>query len=126
MASQTCRIIVHGMVQDVETYLWAGNVLRLYNSTRLLNQTGLGMKQREVSRISAFDAKTHLSQLLRQAEQGRPITITRHGKPVARLVPIDKSSSMGAGDLIRAFRRVRQTIGKPLKIKHMIREGRKY
>jgi prevent-host-death family protein len=84
------------------------------------------MKQRDDSQVNAFDAKTHLSQLLREAEQGRSITITRHGKPVARLVPMDTSSGLEAGELITAFRCVRQAGGKPLKVKHLIREGRKY
>jgi prevent-host-death family protein len=84
------------------------------------------MKQRDDSQVNAFDAKTHLSQLLRQAEQGRSITITRHGKPVARLVPIDTPSRAEATQLITAFRGVRQAAGKPLKVKQLIREGRKY
>ena len=84
------------------------------------------MKQRDDSQVNAFDAKTHLSQLLRQAEQGRSITITRHGKPVARLVPIDTPSSAEALELIPAFRGVRQAAGKPLKVRQLIREGRKY
>lgn len=32
------------------------------------------------------EAKAKLGQLVRDAEQGRPIVITRHGKPVAALV----------------------------------------
>lgn len=37
--------------------------------------------------IGAFEAKTHLSQLLRDAEGGIETIITVRGKPVARLVP---------------------------------------
>ena len=37
--------------------------------------------------MGAFAAKTHLPELLRRVEQGESITITKHGKPVARLVP---------------------------------------
>jgi prevent-host-death family protein len=37
--------------------------------------------------IGAFEAKTHLSKLLDRAEAGETITITKHGRPVARLVP---------------------------------------
>jgi len=37
--------------------------------------------------IGAFEAKTHLSRLLEEAEQGYQITITKRGKPVARLIP---------------------------------------
>lgn len=37
--------------------------------------------------IGAFEAKTHLSELLAAAEAGESVTITRRGVPVARLVP---------------------------------------
>jgi len=36
---------------------------------------------------SVHEAKTHLSRLLDQVEQGEEIVIVRHGKPAARLVP---------------------------------------
>ena len=36
--------------------------------------------------IGIFEAKTHLSSLLDEVEKGGEITITRHGKPVAKLV----------------------------------------
>ncbi len=37
--------------------------------------------------IQASEAKTHLPQLLDDVERGDTILITRHGKPIARLVP---------------------------------------
>jgi prevent-host-death family protein len=37
--------------------------------------------------IGAFEAKNKLGQLLDLVEQGEEITITRHGKEIARLVP---------------------------------------
>lgn len=37
--------------------------------------------------IPVFEAKTRLSELLQQAQQGEEIVITRHGVPMARLVP---------------------------------------
>ena len=37
--------------------------------------------------VGAFEAKTHLSELLNRVEQGEHVTITKHGRPVARLVP---------------------------------------
>lgn len=39
--------------------------------------------------IGAFEAKTHLSELLAAAEAGESVTITRRGQPVARLVPVN-------------------------------------
>jgi prevent-host-death family protein len=37
--------------------------------------------------VGAFEAKTHFAQLLERVQRGEEITITRRGKPVARLVP---------------------------------------
>ena len=38
--------------------------------------------------ISVSDAKAQLTDLVRRAEAGDKIVLTRHGQPVARLVPI--------------------------------------
>ena len=38
--------------------------------------------------IGAYEAKTHLPRLLDRVSRGESLTITRHGKPVARLVPV--------------------------------------
>lgn len=37
--------------------------------------------------VGAFDAKTHLSTLLERVARGEEVVITKHGKPVARLIP---------------------------------------
>ncbi len=37
--------------------------------------------------IQASEAKTHLPQLLDDVERGETLIITRHGRPIARLVP---------------------------------------
>jgi prevent-host-death family protein len=56
--------------------------------------------------IGAFEAKNKLGMLLDRVESGEEIIITRHGKPVARLVPnatrIDKLQACAALDRIRA------------------------
>jgi prevent-host-death family protein len=38
--------------------------------------------------VNIHEAKTHLSRLLKQVEQGEEITIARHGKPIAKIVAI--------------------------------------
>lgn len=38
--------------------------------------------------VSLYDAKTHLSELVERAARGEEITITKSGKPKARLVPL--------------------------------------
>jgi prevent-host-death family protein len=37
--------------------------------------------------IQASDAKTHLPQILDEVERGKTVRITRHGRPIARIVP---------------------------------------
>jgi prevent-host-death family protein len=46
--------------------------------------------------IGLFEAKTHLSELIARAERGEEVVITRHNKPVARLVPIGRPLGDGA------------------------------
>lgn len=56
--------------------------------------------------IGAFEAKNTLGSLLDRVEHGEEILITRHGKPVARLVPnsgrIDRAPAHAAAKRIRA------------------------
>ncbi len=57
--------------------------------------------------VSAYDAKTHLPKLLERAQQGESFVITRHGKPVARLIPIDRSDDEAVAialDRVRVIR----------------------
>jgi prevent-host-death family protein len=55
--------------------------------------------------IGAFEAKNKLGMLLDRVESGDEIVITRHGKPIARLVPnatrIDQLQARAALDRIR-------------------------
>ena len=38
--------------------------------------------------VSVHEAKTHLSRLLEAVTSGEAVLIARHGRPVARLVPV--------------------------------------
>ena len=49
-------------------------------------------------RVSAVQAKTQLADCLRKAEAGEPVIITRHGKPVAALVAVDRVAFARPGD----------------------------
>jgi prevent-host-death family protein len=42
--------------------------------------------------IGAYEAKTHLPALLEPVARGDRITITKHGRPIARLAPIQRST----------------------------------
>jgi prevent-host-death family protein len=50
--------------------------------------------------IGAFDAKTHLSRLLRETRAGKSFIITQRGKAVAELRPIEPAPVRGKwGDM---------------------------
>ncbi len=59
--------------------------------------------------INLFDAKNRLSALVDQVEAGQEVTITRRGKPVARLVPVMAESARGR-EVVRKLRALRQGI----------------
>lgn len=42
----------------------------------------------EIAEIGAFEAKTKLSALLAQVEQGRSFYITKHGRRIAEVKPV--------------------------------------
>jgi prevent-host-death family protein len=73
--------------------------------------------------VGSYEAKTHLPQLIDRVLQGETVQITRHGVPVANLVPIDKK--LTSIDVIRKLRQFRK--GKTLEgisAKTLISEGR--
>jgi len=74
---------------------------------------------------SAYEAKTHLSELLRRVEKGESITITKYGVPIARLVPMAEEGKRDVADVIAAIQELRKgvTLG-GLSIREMIEEGR--
>jgi len=53
-------------------------------------------------RVGVHEAKTHLSRLLHEVENGAEITVVRGGRPVARIVGIGDSST--AADSYGMFR----------------------
>lgn len=78
--------------------------------------------------VQASDAKTHLLQLLDAVERGETIVITRHGRPIARLVPEAErrqAEIRAAIDAIKALRRTGPKISAE-EIRALINEGRKY
>ena len=40
--------------------------------------------------IGAFEAKTHFSKILEQVERGDDFIITKRGKPVAKITPVEQ------------------------------------
>lgn len=58
--------------------------------------------------IAASEAKTHLPQLLDEVERGETLVITRHGRPIARLVPEHDRRQDEIGSVIDAIRNRRR------------------
>jgi prevent-host-death family protein len=77
--------------------------------------------------IGAYEAKTQFSALLEKVEAGEEFTITKHGTPVARLVPIKKQlTTAERRKSIEAWinRPDKPTLG-GLKIRDLFNEGRR-
>lgn len=75
--------------------------------------------------VGAYEAKTHLPRLIEEVAGGAQITITKHGVPVARLVPADATSSADPIETVRALREFRDkhSLG-DLSLRELIDEGR--
>lgn len=77
------------------------------------------------SQIGAYDAKTHLPRLLAEVERGESITITKHGRAVARLVPVTMDGAPPEA-VIKELRAARTGIRRgPQSVREMIEEGRR-
>ncbi len=75
--------------------------------------------------VGAYEAKTNLSRLLERVERGERITLTRHGRPVAMLVPVEEKRP--AKDVVRELREFRR--GRRLGdvgVRDLVEEGRRF
>ena len=79
--------------------------------------------------IGSYEAKTHLPALLDRVANGERIIITKRGKPVAMLVPVDG----GCDDVERVVKEMLEyrnsqgpRLGKGLSIRDLVREGRRF
>jgi prevent-host-death family protein len=77
--------------------------------------------------VGAYEAKTNLGRLLDEVAGGETIVITKHGVPVAKLVPPNASRSdvAGAIDDLRALRRHIKPLG-DVTLRELIEEGRRF
>ena len=83
--------------------------------------------------VSAFEAKTRFGELLDRVSRGEEIVITRHEKPVARIVPEGRPALDQVRRAVKNLRALREEMArqpgfKPLtdrEIRAAIREGRK-
>ena len=76
--------------------------------------------------VGAYEAKTHLPSLLERVQRGERVTITKHGVPVAMLVPVVpvvKPDIRAVIDELKTFAKGYTTGG--MTIREMIEEERR-
>ena len=75
--------------------------------------------------VGIYEAKTKLPSLINAVERGETITITRHGKPVAKLVPVE-GGAMDIKQLLREMKEFREKHPfDGVTAKELIEKGRK-
>ena len=60
--------------------------------------------------IAVFEAKSKLSALLDRVCSGEEVVITRHGAPIARLVPMTESAAPDRAGAVRAVKALRKRL----------------
>jgi len=76
--------------------------------------------------VGSYEAKTHLPRLLERVSQGEEIVITKHGVPIARLVPFHGRATRNVAEVIaeiKGCKRFKLPAG--VTIRDMIDEGRR-
>jgi len=78
--------------------------------------------------VGAFEAKTHLSELLDRVSRGEKITITRHGVPAAMLIPVkEMEAKLTHEEIVDGMRKLRKrTKSGTLGVREMVAEGRRF
>jgi prevent-host-death family protein len=61
--------------------------------------------------IQASEAKIHLAGLLDEVERGETLIITRHGRPIARIVPEVNRDQERIDEAVEAIRSLRRRTG---------------
>jgi len=75
--------------------------------------------------VGAYEAKTHLPQLLEEVARGGRIRITKRGVPVAVLVPATEHGSRDVAGLIQELEQLSNDIRLDgLSVRDLIEEGR--
>lgn len=77
-----------------------------------------------MAEIGAYEAKTHLPQLLERVQKGERFLITKHGKPVAELVPVAVRNVELIRQAITELRTVRRGLARRgICLKNILQKG---
>jgi prevent-host-death family protein len=77
--------------------------------------------------VGSYEAKTRLPEFLSQVAKGERITITKHGVPIAMLVPVEQSNAPDVGSAIAKIKQLRKKLTLDgLSVRDLINEGRRF
>jgi prevent-host-death family protein len=80
--------------------------------------------------IGVYDAKTQLPKLVDRVSRGERFLITKHGRPVAQLVPAEVEPPSDLKDIIRQMQEWQEregpTLGPGLTVRQLREEGRRF
>ncbi|MEO7086800.1 MAG: type II toxin-antitoxin system prevent-host-death family antitoxin [Gemmatimonadaceae bacterium] len=73
--------------------------------------------------ISAFEAKTRFGELLARVAQGEEVVITKHDRPVARIVPEGRRSLVATRHAVESLRALQARIAKRSRGRAVLRDA---
>lgn len=80
-----------------------------------------------MERVGIYEAKAKFSDLVERVQRGGEVTITKHGKAVAKLVPPARGAKSGRVEAFAAIDRLRRELNvtEHFNLREIIEEGRK-
>jgi prevent-host-death family protein len=88
------------------------------------------MRGETMTSVGVYDAKTQLPKLLERVRRGERFLITKHGRPVAELVPARTERTPDVKQIIRQMQEWQErkgpTLGPGLTIRELREEGRRF
>jgi len=74
--------------------------------------------------VGVYEAKTNFTELIREVQSGETVTVTKHGHPIARMVPI--SEVQPVADAIAQLKTLRESMRLDgLSVQALREEGRR-
>lgn len=102
---------------------WSESCCIMVQTSRALVGGGHNTSMRS---IGAYEAKTKLSMLLDAVEKGESYTITRNGRPVARLSPVSERSNARIEEAIAQLLKFREEHVLGIGVREALEQGRRY
>jgi prevent-host-death family protein len=79
-----------------------------------------------MERIGIYDARSKLSELIERVQSGEEVVLTRHGEPVARLVPEKRRQKRSRAATVARIRALAKKLDiRDVDIRKLIEEGRR-